>query len=742
MPFVEQGLSQMMMSPGEGGMERQRSGLNMPVQVSSKRMLRPDMVMVFRYKTSAQVRWGSSLEDEDWKGLRPPTQEEEHQMQTWSNKRQGIISALSDCGLVLIMYYSRDRDEIFVKIGVEEWHLRQVAEMIRYKLELKEEYLSAFAAYQEDRPGQRDQNYSDSVWTSHLYKMHVDVEDEDGGQAYPRPHAIFRTVDRIRIIDYIVRQNENNCANVDVGQLLHDRDLVAMFPLHENRKLVAMDNDWFRCFVWGTSINKVRDYFGERIAMYFLFMSHFIKWLIPVSIIGVVLWVASVFYGTPDNFSAVLICIIMSFWAIFFVHFWRRQCATHAIKWGTLNMSRDVEPTRTGFLGTSWVINPVTMRSERYYPWSSRIVKILQSYTVLVVTLIVVMFIVCCLFYLRHIFHKNGGRLWFQIINALVVEILNNVFTSIAKDLTEREQHRTQSEHQNHLLAKTIIFKFVNCYCSLYYIAFFKEHGHLFGMPMTCMYNERLEQNDCLRDLGWQLAVFIIVRLTLQNFVELGMPYLYMSFRRFSEDSQFKKTPWSNTLIIMPDLSSAERQSKKEDYDLYDDVDEILILYGYSTLFVVACPWVPMLALLSCIVECFLDQKKLVLLFRRPMPSPAKDNEPWDTAFDVFGILAMLTNTAVIIFAGHTFDHWHHSAKICLFLLIEFSTIFLKVLVMTILPSIPRRVRLLDEQQRKMVHRRIDLGGEEDDTETRASAMRTTMHAAPYVFDRDDEDDY
>lgn len=726
----------------EENIDRMRSGGAMtPVVVPPKRMPRADMVMVFRYKTSAAVRWGDGG-DEEWKNLRPPKKEEEHQMLNWQTKRQGIITALSDCGLVLMMYYSRDRDEVFVKIGVEEWHLRQVAEMTRHKLELKEEYLSAFAAYQDDRPGQRDQNYSDSVWTSHLYKMHVDAEDEDGGSAYPRPHAIFRTVDRIRLIDYIVRQNESNCANVDVGQLLYDKDVVAFFPLHENRKLVALDNDWWKCFVWGTSINKVRDYFGERIAMYFLFMSHFIKWLIPVSIVGVILWVASVVYGTPDNYGAIFICIIMSFWAIFFVHFWRRQAATHAIKWGTLNMSKDHEPTRTGFIGTSWVINPVTMRSERYYPWADRTWKIAQSYTVLLVTLIVVMFVVCCLFYLRHIFHKHGGRLWFQIINALVVEILNNIFTSIAKWLTEREQHRTQTEHQNHLLAKTIIFKFVNCYCSLYYIAFFKEHSHMFGMPMNCMYNERLETNDCLRDLGWQLAVFIIVRLTLQNFIELGMPYLYMWIRRFTEGRQFYSSPFSNPLISMPDLSSAERQCKKEDYDLYDDVDEILILYGYSTLFVVACPWVPMLALLSCIVECFLDQKKLVLLFRRPMPQPAKDNEPWDTAFDVFGILAMMTNTAVIVFSGHTFDHWKHSSKIVLFLIIEFSTIILKVLVMTILPSTPRRVRLLDEQQRKMVHRRVDLGGEEDDTETRASAMRTTMHAAPYVFDRDDEDDY
>merc|ERR1712032_1579991 len=72
-----------------------------------------------------------------------------------------------------------------------------------------------------------------------------------------------------------------------------------------------------------------------------------------------------------------------------------------------------------------------------------------------------------------------------------------------------------------------------------------------------------------------------------------GLPYVTMWWRNMSEGRQFHTNMFSNPLTMMPDLSSAEKQSKKEEYDLYDDMDEILILYGYTTLFVVACPWVP-----------------------------------------------------------------------------------------------------------------------------------------------------
>lgn len=260
---------------------------------------------------------------------------------------------------------------------------------------------------------------------------------------------------------------------------------------------------------------------------------------------------------------------------------------------------------------------------------------------------------------------------------------------------------------------------------------------------MQCMYNARLEQNDCLKDLGWQLAIFIVVRLTLQNLIEFCTPWVISKYKQFVEGHRFQMHAglFSHAATVMADMSSAEKQAKKEDYDLYEDMDEILILYGYSSLFVVAAPWVPMLCLISVVVECYLDQKKLILLYRRPVPQPAASNEPWDTAFDVFGFFAVLTNAAVIIFAGHTFDTWTHHHKIMLFLTIEFSTVLLRMLVTVILPAIPRRVRLLQLQQDVMVHRHLDLGGEEDDHDTRASAMRTTAQPPPYVFDRDQEDD-
>mmetsp|Transcript_112623 Transcript_112623/g.351109 ORF Transcript_112623/g.351109 Transcript_112623/m.351109 type:complete len:744 (+) Transcript_112623:109-2340(+) len=741
MPFVRPHTSQELLAESaaaetadalEGGTDRVGAGLALANR--HPQMPRADLVMVFPYKVDALVRWGEAQLEEETRGLRPPTDAERHKMEIWQARRGRTVHALSDSGLILMPYYSRDRDEIFVRIAADEQHLRQVAEMRQYKLELKPQYLSAFAPYKNDYAGRRDLDYSDRCVVSHIYKNHVDKTDDDGGSAYPQPGAIFRTTDRIQLIDYIVREQDHNCAGTDIGQLLHDSELLHYFPLHEHRKLVDLDKDWFKAFAWGTHIDKVRDYFGERIALYFLFMSHFNKWLTVPAIAGVFLWLLDLIMGTPDNPTAIFMCVGMGLWATFFIHFWRRLAAKHTLKWGTLGIGRQLEPTRPEFIGVSR-INPVTGRVDRYYPWKERIWKVLQSYAVLTVTIIMLVFIVMVLFVMRHIFHRGPGRILFQFINSLVVEILNMIFTNIAKWLTERENHRAYSEYANHLLAKTVIFKFVNCYISLYYIAFFKENHYLFGQKMQCV------NDDCLNDLGSQLAIFMIMRLTLQNFLELGMPYVLMSYRNYVEGRTFHTSMFTNPLTIMPDLSSAERQSKKEDYDLYEDMDELLILYGYTTLFVVACPWVPLLALVSSVLESFLDQKKLVLLFRRPFPAAAANNEPWDTAFDVFGMLAMVTNTAVVVFASHAYDDWSHGSKILLFLAIEHIMLFGRLAISVVAPAVPKSVKLLQMQQQVMVHRHLNLGGEEDDHETRANAVMMAHAPPPHVFDNDDEDE-
>ena len=58
---------------------------------------------------------------------------------------------------------------------------------------------------------------------------------------------------------------------------------------------------------------------------------------------------------------------------------------------------------------------------------------------------------------------------------------------------------------------------------------------------------------------------------------------------------------------------------------LFDEYLEMVIQYGFITLFVVAFPLGPLFAFLNNIIEIRIDAFKFLTQFRRPLPKKAQD---------------------------------------------------------------------------------------------------------------------
>merc|ERR1719162_1263542 len=111
-------------------------------------------------------------------------------------------------------------------------------------------------------------------------------------------------------------------------------------------------------------------------------------------------------------------------------------------------------------------MNPVTAQVENYYPWEKRMRKYLLSAVVILLSGVVVVFFLLGMLYARHKFKNQavGGIAGFMFVVSLLVEIINSGLSFVARKLTERENHRTQSEHETRLLIKVFLFKFINSY--------------------------------------------------------------------------------------------------------------------------------------------------------------------------------------------------------------------------------------------------------------------------------------
>ena len=122
-------------------------------------------------------------------------------------------------------------------------------------------------------------------------------------QKYPRTSSMFRSVDRVKLIMRILKCDPNeNGAGLVLEKLLKAEIILAAFPLHDRSEVVGLlelaarrsgsctDPETGR----GTSrSSKSKDYFGEKIGLYFVFLGHYTEQAGVAAIIGVIVWLAA-----------------------------------------------------------------------------------------------------------------------------------------------------------------------------------------------------------------------------------------------------------------------------------------------------------------------------------------------------------------------------------------------------------------------------------------------------------------
>lgn len=105
---------------------------------------------------------------------------------------------------------------------------------------------------------------------------------------------------RIRIVHFILSHVFLNTGE-NLFELLKKKVFEAKFCLHERKTQKELRKSWARwtaCFR-GQPINDVRNYFGEKVALYYLWLGWYTLLLLPASLLGVVVFLyALAFYNT------------------------------------------------------------------------------------------------------------------------------------------------------------------------------------------------------------------------------------------------------------------------------------------------------------------------------------------------------------------------------------------------------------------------------------------------------------
>ncbi|XP_026726490.1 anoctamin-1 isoform X2 [Trichoplusia ni] len=460
-------------------------------------------------------------------------------------------------------------------------------------------------------------------------------------------------------------------------------------------------------------LDYVKDYFGVKIGLYFAWLGFYTHMLIPASIVGLICVIysaATVYSNTPsedvcnyessvkmcpncdyfcdywdlkatclqsritylfDNPTTVFFAIFMSFWGACFLELWKRYSAEMTHRWDLTGFDMYEEHPRPQYLARlahvkRTQLNVVTGEREPMVPfWRMRLPATLMSFSV--VALLVLMALATVLGVVLYRMSllgatilRNGNVLTTYnpimfttataaCINLCFICMFNYIYQYLAEWLTEKELLRTQTEFDDSLTLKIYLLQFVNYYASIFYIAFFK--GKLIGRPggYVRFFGHRQEEcapGGCLLELSIQLAIIMVGKQFINTIVEMLMPYLlkwWYVIRTIGRKRQIK-----SPLQWVKDFKLVDFGNM----GLFPEYLEMVLQYGFVTIFVAAFPLAPLFALINNVLEMRLDARKFLTCYRRPVPQRVNDIGVWYRILDSIGKLSIITNGFIIAFTS------------------------------------------------------------------------------------------
>lgn len=151
-------------------------------------------------------------------------------------------------------------------------------------------------------------------------------------------------------------------------------------------------------------------------------------------------------------------------------------------------------------------------------------------------------------------------------------------------------------------------------------------------------------------ELMMQLAIIMIGKQFMNAIVENLWPLLmkYINSLKLRTGKNRDRSLRAKGQRYIRDLKLVEFGSR----GLFPEYLEMVLQYGFVTIFVTAFPLAPLFALINNIFEMRLDAKKLLAYHRRPVFARVRNIGIWYRILDCISKLAVITNGFIIAFTS------------------------------------------------------------------------------------------
>ncbi|KAL4642131.1 anoctamin-9-like isoform X2 [Arapaima gigas] len=515
---------------------------------------------------------------------------------------------------------------------------------------------------------------------------------------------------RIRIVHFILHNTFINTGE-KLSDLMKQGVFETKFCLHEKNWQKDLKSKWARwtaCFK-KQPISHIRNYFGEKVALYFLWLGLYTTLLIPAAILGIVVFLyALAFFETNplikevceadtimcplcdkkckvwqlsdtctyakvshlfDNEGTVAFAMFMAVWATVFLELWRRHQASCVSSWNMFEWDDDEEELILGVVNDPHYF---PKKYEKSFFHSTVVLVLVTLMLMLIIGLaqaIVIFRVVATGLLSEHSWQflreqaNTVAIMMGAVLHYLTITVMTRVNRKVALLLCKIEKTRSLAATERSFTVKMFTFQFFTLFSSLFYVAFFL--GRINGYPgryLRISGKWRLEEchpSGCLTDLFIQMAIIMVLKQTINNVFEFTVPWLQGVFKKMmmkelsdgglhckKENNSKDKKPCDNCELT--DWLANYTLNNVNVYSLFNEFLEMIIQFSFTTIFVAAFPLAPLLALINNIIEIRLDAIKMVSLERRLIPKKTNNIGVWNSVLEVIGVLAVIANGLVI----------------------------------------------------------------------------------------------
>lgn len=539
----------------------------------------------------------------------------------------------------------------------------------------------------------------------------------------PDPHDMFTQSEQILLLEYCLDKIKPDAhfddviGNESILEWCKRQNYIDdVFPLHHRptaealMKELSISSPLYDI----DGISKLQSYYGEKVALYFAFLTHYTRALFTYGIAGAAVAIFSLLVKSKAALLLFAYSIFATLWSVSFISSWKGRNIEIVYMWTSLIMGDSTdeslmsltkkEDQRNKFFGVE-VSHRITGEQIVVFPKRLKMVRYFLSAVVVLASLFIsskVMMTALDFEDIMHMWLNNKAHLykWSSpfIMRGLILKnvpigvylaclkLLDALYNVIATKLTDHENHKYHSDYENSLVLKLVLFQFLNMNAAYLHVAFIRQ--------------------DYIR-LATSIRTVLLVELIIGNVKETIIPiFLARRQRKAKMAEALKKKREANPdldesecFVVPGDLDPISTQLDMEPYDgVFGDYFELVRQFSQISLFAAAFPLGAALALLNNLIEIYTDSYKLVHMTRRASPQRALNIGAWIRAFEFISIVSVMTNLGIITVTANYADKVvgqgiSKTEEYFWMIVIEHVLIVIRFAFMTLFEGIPSWVR-------------------------------------------------